>query len=72
MGMVWDVMDWTAFVIILCILFVVGLGIVVGCCLCGGDKALEEQLALERAEIQRNAANRKFRENGEDRLKELS
>ena len=67
-GMVWDVMDWTAFIIILCIVFVLVLGIIVGCCMCGGDKALEETLALEKAEIERNAANQRFKENGKDRL----
>ena len=61
MGMVWDVMDWTAFVIIACLLVVLGIGLIICCCMCGGDKALDEQLALQKADIERRAANDRFK-----------
>ena len=68
MGMVWDVMDWTAFIIISCVVIILALGIFIGCCMCGGDKDLDEALALEKAALERRANNDRFKERGSERM----
>jgi len=68
MGMVWDVMDWTAAVIVVCVIFVLTCLILAFFCVFSGDKDMDEQLALERTQLERAKLNHNFKQRGSERV----